>query len=378
MSKAIPMGRKFTLWIFLFSCTIVYGQQGETMKQNQPNFYNSSQSPAILQEIEQDPNNAKAWGDLYKAERLSNYNNYEKTLSKEANANLDRIVHDMERNVPNSSELNYALYQQSNNDPSQFHYLSNAQQLAPHRKDLYDDFIGHYEVTNNPTAKAEYCQKMSAENVIPRYAMDYNYNVLASLEPNAILVTHGELDTYPVWVLQEVKKKRKDIIVVNMDLMNNLEYRQRILHDLGVEWPVNEPIRSAAFFSALANNKYNRPIALPLTFSPPILKELSDNLFVTGLVMNYANELEPASNLEKTQNLWEKGLKRKSVELAAKSTATEAKQLSMNYIPMLSLLHGHYRVGGEHEKAMEVYAIAKALAENAGKANYIDHFFIKE
>lgn len=94
--------------------------------------------------------------------------------------------------------------------------------------------------------------------------------------------------------------------------------------------------------------------------------------------MNYANELEPASNLEKTQNLWEKGLKRKSVELAAKSTATEAKQLSMNYIPMLSLLHGHYRVGGEHEKAMEVYAIAKALAENAGKANYIDHFFIKE
>lgn len=348
------------------------------MKQNQPNFYNSSQSPAILQEIEQDPNNAKAWGDLYKAERLSNYNNYEKTLSKEANANLDRIVHDMERNVPNSSELNYALYQQSNNDPSQFHYLSNAQQLAPHRKDLYDDFIGHYEVTNNPTAKAEYCQKMSAENVIPRYAMDYNYNVLASLEPNAILVTHGELDTYPVWVLQEVKKKRKDIIVVNMDLMNNLEYRQRILHDLGVEWPVNEPIRSAAFFSALANNKYNRPIALPLTFSPPILKELSDNLFVTGLVMNYANELEPASNLEKTQNLWEKGLKRKSVELAAKSTATEAKQLSMNYIPMLSLLHGHYRVGGEHEKAMEVYAIAKALAENAGKANYIDHFFIKE
>ncbi|PQJ10617.1 DUF2723 domain-containing protein [Flavipsychrobacter stenotrophus] len=60
-----------------------------------------------------------------------------------------------------------------------------------------------------------------------RLAWSTAYNDLMSCEPNAILVTFGDNDTYPLWYLQEVEGVRKDVRI----MINTL---------IGTEWFIDQ------------------------------------------------------------------------------------------------------------------------------------------
>jgi len=69
-----------------------------------------------------------------------------------------------------------------------------------------------------------------SDNYVAHY---YGWNIINFLEKDAILITNGDNDTFPLWYLQEVEGVRNDVEVVNLSLLQINWYINQ-LKDRGV------------------------------------------------------------------------------------------------------------------------------------------------
>lgn len=97
--------------------------------------------------------------------------------------------------------------------------LEKATRLDPTYMDPWFGLVGYY-LDRNPEKLDVALRRLLKGGAIPDMVMDYNYNMLASLDENAILITNGDMDTYPGWILKRILRHRPDVIIANRSLLN--------------------------------------------------------------------------------------------------------------------------------------------------------------
>lgn len=336
-------------------------------------------------EVDKNQKNAEAWYNYFKVQRiLHRLDEDDKRTHEVKEKELTQIVEDMSKAIPNTFEYHHTAWILAGlGDMDKLHHLEKAIALQPDNPALFHNIINMGELTRDTDQRNTYSRKLYNDPETSPGFLYYCHNMLAGLDENAILVTVGDNDTYPVWMLQAEKGIRKDVTAVNSSLILVKEYREKLFKELGVENIKYDPFENKEnmlrfeneLVSLLASNNQNRPVYITISCGKTLTEKHQDKLYLTGLCYLYCEKTY--DNIAALKKNFERNYTLDYLDNAFyhDKSAFLVKQLNTNYIVPMVKLYEHYKLAGETQKANELKAKALAVVSGTENEQQIKKYF---
>ncbi|MFC1683492.1 tetratricopeptide repeat protein [Candidatus Zixiibacteriota bacterium] len=121
-----------------------------------------------------------------------------------------------------------------------WHYLQKAAECNPDDGNVWTGIWVEATRRGEKQMRKEAARRMYQSGFFTPALLAYNRWMLRHLPQNALLLTNGDMDTYPAVALQEVEGFRPDVVVANLSLLNTKWYARHLRDDLGIPLPLDD------------------------------------------------------------------------------------------------------------------------------------------
>ncbi len=329
---------------------------------------------AVLAEEASDP---AAWRYRYAAARAANLRGMAPKYD------LDSLIRAMQENLDEHTfEYHYLLsWHAGLGAPGYAEHLRRASALAPERWELYDQLIAYHLTQGDTGQAAVFCRRWLESGEVSAGLLHWNYNALMSVEPGGILLTYGDNDTYPAWLLQYGRGIRQDVTVLNLHLLQLPDYRHRVLRALGLPPKEKMPtardprVQKMALLRHLVEHA-TQPLYLGISLESSLREPFEDQLYLVGLAFKY--QAEPFDNLALLRRNYEQHflLDHLRLALAPDISSSVLDIMNLNYLPPLLMLHRQFEKENEANRAAELKNLIFTIAKRAGREEEVDQYFL--
>jgi hypothetical protein len=349
-----------------------------TKKQKDYSYY-SQQAELWQAATKKSPSDAAAWMNYYNAARMNNM------FAGETGDryDLEPLVDQLKANLPNTFEYHYITFARGQLGEQDYEHLRKAYALNPDRYETWDAFINEAIFKDDWATVKKFNEKWRDHYMYSPGLTNWNYNALVGLDPDAVLITFGDNDTYPLWLLQTLHDMRTDVTVLNASLALHPPYQKMIFEklnipnfDKSIEDFGNYPdYRDAMLEHILLNLK--RPAYVGISMPSSFREKHQDKLYLVGLTYKFSlDDFDHVAVLRKNfeQHFLKDYLK---VNLTNDFCQSVVDHINQQYIPALTVLYKHYRFSGESDKRTEVKKLLLGIAERSDREASVNAFLTK-
>ena len=357
-------------------------QQVSFARESKPHSYYVEQAELWAKELKLDSLSETNWYNYFRACRnahgtadwRSDFVNKSPYLMEGGD-----VVKLMKQHIPQTFTYYYLSYLTQGIGTGNYENLLKAYEMNPNFEGIHSSVISYAESRVDGTLRKKTNQEWFKTNYISQQFLTYNYNVLMSLDSNAILFTQHDNDTYPAWMLQDVLNIRTDVTVINIDFLLLDSYREFILKKLNIKaldlGEVNLDDYHLNWEKVVANilNYYNgnRPIYLGMTLFNHLYQDFEKQLYVSGLAFRYSVKKLDLTEMNRLlyQDIFL--LDYLKYTFSTDPNQVNANYQNTNYMSCFKSVYDIYKSEKNMIEANKIKELAIMLAERTNNPNFL-------
>lgn len=296
---------------------------------------------------EREPDNTAAQYNYFVSTRNNSLARNNGSLPEEEKKKLKTIADGLEDKAPRSFEAHMARFHLEFPTRSAFTSLNAAAVIAPNRAEIMGPQLARAMMDGDEAGIRRWTDEIDKRGDVSPALMDVAADLLHSIDPDGIVITNGEMDTYPVLVRQRMYGLRTDVLVIDQRMLGDATYRNACWARARAAGP--PPGSGPAFVRGLLNAT-TRPVFLALSLDPTWARELNNELYATGIALRYSHAR--VDNIPRLEATWKGMIKN-----------MYAGPLTVNYLLPGSVLLQHYRAIGDEARSAHMEHELRGIAE---------------